>query len=361
MPDRPTGGAVRLQNVVKRYGEQLVINELDLIVEPGEFLTLLGPSGSGKTTLLMMVAGFVDPNAGDVLVDGRSVLGKPPYRRDIGVVFQNYALFPHLTVSQNVSFPLEMRKLPRSQIQSSVREALDLVQLSGFEHRMPRQLSGGQQQRVALARAMVFHPSVLLMDEPLGALDRRLRQQMQLEIKRTHRAVGVTVIYVTHDQEEALTMSDRVAVIRDGTLQQVATPRELYETPATSFVASFVGESNLIDCTIRALDQGICQVETPTGRVLLTRSHMQPIDSPVALCVRPERVRLIRPNEAADNIIEGCVEEVIFQGEGSRIQVATDRGECLIARITGRDLERVHAGQPVRLGWSSEDCVLVRQ
>jgi ABC-type Fe3+/spermidine/putrescine transport system ATPase subunit len=207
---------------------------------------------------------------------------------------------------------------------------------------------------------MVFHPPVLLMDEPLGALDRRLRQQMQLEIKRMHRAIGVTVIYVTHDQEEALTMSDRVAVIRDGRLQQVATPRELYDAPATSFVASFVGESNLIDCTIRALQPGISEVETPGGRVFLARGQL-PRDAHVALCVRPERVRILRPNEQADNIVEGCVEEVIFQGEASRIQVATEQGECLIARITGRDHERVHAAQPVRLGWNSEDCVLVRR
>jgi spermidine/putrescine ABC transporter ATP-binding subunit len=330
-------------------------------VQPGEFLTLLGPSGSGKTTLLMMVAGFVDPNAGDVLVDGRSVLDKPPYRRDIGVVFQNYALFPHLTVSQNISFPLEMRKIPRSRIQSMVRDALELVQLSGFERRMPRQLSGGQQQRVALARAMVFHPPVLLMDEPLGALDRRLRQHMQLEIKRMHRAVGVTVIYVTHDQEEALTMSNRVAVIHEGRLEQVATPRQLYDTPATSFVASFVGESNLIHCAIRAVTNGIASVETRTGRILLARSEANPPPAEVALCVRPERIRVVGPTEHADNVFEGCVEEIIFQGEGSRIQVASERGECIIARATGREDERIRASEPVRLGWNAADCVLVKR
>jgi putative spermidine/putrescine transport system ATP-binding protein len=363
MPEGAAGGAVWLRNVVKRYGEQVVIDGLELSVRPGEFLTLLGPSGSGKTTLLMMVAGFVHPNAGDVLVDGVSVLGKPPHQRGIGVVFQNYALFPHLTVSQNVGFPLEMRKLRRADIEQKVRASLELVQLSGLERRLPRQLSGGQQQRVALARAMVFRPPALLMDEPLGALDRRLRQQMQIEIKHLHRALGVTVIYVTHDQEEALTMSDRVAVMRDGRLEQVDPPRELYDAPATGFVATFVGESNLIDCSVRQRGGGRQQVESATGRTFLVQGGWTPAppDGPAALCVRPEQVRLLCEAERADNEVPGCVADVIFQGESTRVLVATERGECISARVTGRDQARVRVGDSVRLGWNADQCRLVKR
>jgi spermidine/putrescine ABC transporter ATP-binding subunit len=361
MPDAQRGGAVWLRDVVKCYGELTVIDRLSLQVQPGEFLTLLGPSGSGKTTLLMMVAGFVDPSAGDVLVDGTSVLGKPPYKRDIGVVFQNYALFPHMTVSQNVSFPLEMRHAGRAEIERAVHESLELVQLSGLERRMPRQLSGGQQQRVALARAMVFRPPVLLMDEPLGALDRRLRQHMQLEIKHLHRAVGVTVIYVTHDQEEALTMSDRVAVLRDGKLEQVGSPRELYDLPASRFVATFVGESNLLDCVLRERRNGWQEVESSSGRTFVVRGDPPAAAESVALCIRPELVRVLSSSERADNEIDGCVDEVIFQGESSRLEVVTERAERISARVTGRVHPQLHAGDTLRLGWNAGDCLLVRQ
>jgi ABC-type Fe3+/spermidine/putrescine transport system ATPase subunit len=237
-----TGAEVVLAGLTRYYGETAAVREVSLAVGAGEFVTLLGPSGSGKTTTLMIVAGFVEPSAGDVRIGGRSVLGLPPHRRNLGVVFQSYALFPHMPVFDNVAFPLRMRRVDRTETRRRVAAALDMVQLGALAERRIHQLSGGQQQRVALARALVFEPPVLLMDEPLGALDRKLREQMQLEIKRLQRALGLTAIYVTHDQEEALLLSDRVAIMHEGAIHQVGAPAEVYERPATAFVADFVGE-----------------------------------------------------------------------------------------------------------------------
>src|ERR1700687_843423 len=237
---------LELSGVRKRYDAVLPVDDLDLRLRTGELLTLLGPSGSGKTTTLMIVAGLQEPDVGTITLNGASVARQPPYRRDIGMVFQNYALFPHMTVRRNIAFPLEMRGLGKAEIARLVDEALELVKLPGHGDRLPRQLSGGQQQRVALARAMVYRPALLLMDEPLGALDRKLREQLQLEIKRVHRERGISVLYVTHDQEEALTMSDRIAVFNRGRIEQIGTPAEIYERPTTPFVAGFVGTSNII-------------------------------------------------------------------------------------------------------------------
>ena len=240
---------LELAGVRKRYDSLVAVDDLDLALEAGEFLTLLGPSGSGKTTTLMMVAGLQQPDAGSITLNGVSVASLPPYRRDVGMVFQNYALFPHMTVRRNVAFPLEMRGTPAAEIARLVDEALALVKLPDHGERLPKQLSGGQQQRVALARAMVYRPALLLMDEPLGALDRKLREQLQLEIKRVHRERRISVLYVTHDQEEALTMSDRIAVFNKGRIEQIGTPEELYDRPATRFVASFIGDTNLVEGT----------------------------------------------------------------------------------------------------------------
>ena len=238
----------QLRGVRKTYdGETLVVKDLDLDIFDGEFLTLLGPSGSGKTTTLMMLAGFETPTAGQIMLAGRDLARVPPHRRDIGVVFQNYALFPHMTVAENIAFPLSVRGVPRSDIAVRVARALDTVRLSGFGERRPAQLSGGQQQRVALARALVFEPKLVLMDEPLGALDKQLREEMQLEIRRLHERLGITIVYVTHDQAEALTMSDRIAVFHRGVIQQIDTPAAVYEQPRNAFVASFIGESNRLD------------------------------------------------------------------------------------------------------------------
>ena len=239
--------ALRLNGLTGRYGRNVAVRGIDLEVAAGEFLTLLGPSGSGKTTTLRLVAGLLQPASGTIELAGRDVTMIPPHRRDIGVVFQNYALFPHLTAGQNVAFPLEMRRVSRTDARELVEKAFSLVQLSGYEHRYPRQLSGGQQQRVALARALVFEPRLLLMDEPLGALDKKLRDQLQFEIKRIHQELGVTVLYVTHDQEEALVMSDRIAIFNDGKIAQIGSPQDIYRRPSSLFVADFIGEANVLN------------------------------------------------------------------------------------------------------------------
>ena len=247
---RQAGAPVALRHIVKTFDNYRAIDDLSLDIEPGEFITFLGPSGSGKSTTLMMIAGFEQPTAGDILIGGSVVTHTPAYRRNIGMVFQNYALFPHLTVAENIGFALKQRGMPKPEIHEHVRRMLDLIQLSGYEARFPQQLSGGQQQRVAIARAIVFNPPVLLMDEPLSALDKQLREDLQLEIKRLHDRLGITFIYVTHDQKEALVMSDRVAVMNEGRIAQIGSPTALYDTPANRFVASFVGEANLLEAKI---------------------------------------------------------------------------------------------------------------
>ena len=259
---------VQFVDVQKTYdGDTLVVRDFNLDVARGEFLTLLGPSGSGKTTCLMMLAGFEAVTQGEIVLDGRPISNVPPYRRDIGVVFQNYALFPHMTVNENLAFPLEVRKASSAEIEARIRKALDMVQLAGFGQRRPAQLSGGQQQRVAVARALVFEPKLVLMDEPLGALDKQLREQMQYEIKHLHERLGVTVVYVTHDQSEALTMSNRIAVLNHGVIQQVATPQDLYERPESAFVAQFVGENNRLLGTVREVNGSNCVVAVEGGEV----------------------------------------------------------------------------------------------
>ncbi|TAJ84469.1 MAG: ABC transporter ATP-binding protein, partial [Reyranella sp.] len=273
-----------IQGVGKRFGDVVALDHVSLQVAQGELLTILGPSGSGKTTLLKVVAGFETPDGGTVKVGGTEITSLPPAKRDIGMVFQNYALFPHLSVAANVAFPLEMRNVARSEIQTRVGEALAMVELKGYEARLPRQLSGGQQQRVALARAIVFNPRLLLLDEPFGALDRKLRETMQLEVRRLQRRLGLTTIFITHDQEEALVLSDRIAVMNRGTIQQIATTTEIYERPANDFVADFVGESNIFHGTMSAPGT----VTLDGGRVLQVRSD-KPSGAKVGALMRPER------------------------------------------------------------------------
>jgi putative spermidine/putrescine transport system ATP-binding protein len=336
-----------LEGVSKRYGAQVAVDALDLTLHTGEFLTLLGPSGSGKTTTLMMVAGLQQPDTGTIRLNGASVADLPPYRRDIGMVFQHYALFPHMTVKRNVGFPLEMRRLPREEIARLVDEALDLVRLPGLGDRLPKELSGGQQQRVALARALVYRPALLLMDEPLGALDRKLREQLQLEIKRVHRERGISVLYVTHDQEEALTMSDRIAVFDHGHIQQIGTPEELYDRPNTRFVASFIGDTNLIAGRAIATAEGVCEIETPSGRV--RASVRQPIaaGASVVVAVRPERMAVAGEGEG----LAGIVTDVIFVGTARKYAVRLGDGtECFVLRQIG-SAPVDGPGTAVRLSW----------
>jgi ABC-type Fe3+/spermidine/putrescine transport system ATPase subunit len=299
----------------------------------------------------MMVAGLQQPDTGAIRLNGASVADLPPYRRDIGMVFQHYALFPHMTVRRNVGFPLEMRRLPASEISRLVDEALELVRLPGLGGRLPKELSGGQQQRVALARALVYRPALLLMDEPLGALDRKLREQLQLEIKRVHRDRGVSVLYVTHDQEEALTMSDRIAVFNAGRIEQIGTPEQLYDRPASRFVASFIGDTNLISGRIISTVRDVCEVETPAGKVSAVIRQGLSAGATVVVAVRPERVSLAAQGEGG---VSATITDVIFVGTARKYAVRlTDGTECFVLRQVGEP-PLAGIGAAVRLGWDAE-------
>ncbi len=348
---------VAFRSVQKSYdGQTLVVKDLDLDIQKGEFLTLLGPSGSGKTTCLMMLAGFEAVSAGEILVDGQSVQELPPDKRGIGVVFQNYALFPHMTVGGNLAFPLEVRRIAAAECTERVARALHLVQLSGFENRRPAELSGGQQQRVAIARALVFEPQLVLMDEPLGALDRRLREEMQFEIRRIHRELGVTILYVTHDQQEAMVMSDRVAVFRGGKIEQVAAPVTLYEEPERSFVAQFIGENNLLPATVKAIEGDICTVDTGAGTVRAFDVKGSAVGEEVTLAIRPERVGVAPGAGRYANELSAEAIDVVFIGDHLRVRLRLGEREDFIAKmpnIVGHGA--VLPGDKVRIGWAVLD------
>lgn len=321
---------VRFRGVQKTYdGVQLVVRSLDLDIRRGEFLTLLGPSGSGKTTTLMMLAGFESPTAGDILLEGQPITRTPPHKRHFGMVFQNYALFPHLTVGQNVAYPLTVRKVTQDEQARRVERALDMVRLRGMAGRHPAQLSGGQQQRVALARALVFEPQLVLMDEPLGALDKQLREHMQIELKELHRQLGVTFVYVTHDQGEALTMSDRVAVFNDGAIQQIDAVDRLYETPANRFVAGFVGDSTVLKGTVRAADDERCGIVLTDGRVIAgVNVNRAGVGQDVEACIRPERIVLHAQGGNRNNVLQATVTSVIYFGDHQRLLCAVGEGQA---------------------------------
>jgi len=367
-----TGAALQLVEVSKAFGPVIAVDGVSLTVPPGEFLTLLGPSGSGKTTTLMMIAGFESSTAGEILLGGRPLTHVPPHRRNLGMVFQHYALFPHMTVHDNVAFPLHTRGATRAETHRQVEEALDRVHLPGYGARFPAQLSGGQQQRVALARALVYRPPVLLMDEPLGALDKKLREQMQLEIKHIQRELQLTVIYVTHDQEEALTMSDRIAVMRQGRVVQLGPPEDLYERPADRFVADFIGQSNFLEVTVRSVTNGIATAVTDDGLdVSLAVGEAGAEGRRVTLALRPERVRLASsarpmrmpalPDQSACRWWDGVIEEVVYIGATWKYQVRV-RGQVLVAqRQAGVDASSFRAGERVDVGWSMADLRVVRK
>ncbi len=357
----PMGASLTLDRVCKNYGVAAAVRDVDLTVAPGEFVTLLGASGSGKTTTLMMIAGFTEASSGDILLNGRSVKGLTPAKRDLGVVFQNYALFPHLTVAQNVAFPLEMRGLGRAECGERVRTILAMVHLADKGDRYPRQLSGGQQQRVALARALVFNPGALLMDEPLGALDKKLRENMQLEIKRIQARLGATVIYVTHDQEEALTMSDRVAVMGDGRIVQIGAPSELYERPATRWVADFIGQSNFLEGRVEGHEpDGMIAVRFPTGELALARGRDRPpTGAVVTVVLRPEKARSTLPRESAAasvNRLSGVVTEVVYLGHAIRRTIALRTGTTVVLQEANRSGARaLPPGAAIDFHWAAED------
>jgi putative spermidine/putrescine transport system ATP-binding protein len=354
-------GAVELVDLRKVYGPVVALDCLSLAVEEGEFVTLLGPSGSGKTTTLMMIAGFEEPTAGRIHIGGRSVLRTPPYRRNIGVVFQSYALFPHMTVGANVAYPLRMRGVPRDEVRRRVARALELVQLGALAGRHPAQLSGGQQQRVALARALVFEPPLLLMDEPLGALDKKLREDLQLEIKRVHREVGVSVIYVTHDQSEALTMSDRIAVMRGGRLEQYGSAEDLYERPATRFVAEFIGEATLLPARVEPAAGGGLRASLAGGGSLRAARPGGPIAAgPATVVLRPEKLRLAEPAAGASNRMAGTVTEVLYLGDTVKYWVRTAQGTTVTVKCQSRfDAIRPGTGDQVHLDIDPRDVIVV--
>jgi len=350
---------VRFVNVQKSYdGETLVVKDLNLDIAKGEFVTMLGPSGSGKTTCLMMLAGFETATNGEIMLNGRGINKVAPHKRGIGMVFQNYALFPHMTVAENLAFPLQVRGKPKAETEEKVKRALDMVQLGHLGSRRPAQLSGGQQQRVAVARALVFDPDLVLMDEPLGALDKNLREQMQYEIKHIHESLGVTVVYVTHDQSEALTMSNRIAVFDDGVIQQLASPPDLYERPENAFVAAFIGENNRLHGKVTAINGSDCTVQLDDGSsVQALKVNVDQVGDRTTLSLRPERVAIAPDNGAFPNIFEARVEELIYLGDHIRTRVNVCGTDEFIVKIPNAHAHaRIARGETVTVGWAMEDC-----
>jgi spermidine/putrescine ABC transporter ATP-binding subunit len=323
-------------DISKSYGPVVALNGVSLSVDSGELLTILGPSGSGKTTLLKVVAGFEIPQEGSVLLGSQDVTETPPAKRNIGMVFQNYALFPHMTVNENVAFPLEMRKVAKAEAEGRVRRALDLVELGGYGDRLPSQLSGGQQQRVALARAVVFNPRILLLDEPFGALDRKLREAMQLEVKHLQRKLGLTTLFITHDQEEALILSDRIAVMNEGRIEQLSTPLEIYERPRSAFVADFIGESNIFYGEVETGSRDGVAIRLDSGMRLVADCRSSPVNgSRIGVMIRPERLRLLDgEGSASGNLLKGEVQEVIYLGVSYKYRVLTESGMEMLIRIS---------------------------
>ncbi len=352
-------GFVVFDRVQKSYdGETLVVKDLNLSIGKGEFLTMLGPSGSGKTTCLMMLAGFETATHGDILLDGKPINNISPHKRGIGMVFQNYALFPHMTIAENLSFPLEVRKMGKSEREEKVKRALDMVQMGEFGGRRPAQLSGGQQQRVALSRALVFEPDLVLMDEPLGALDKQLREHMQFEIKHIADNLGITVVYVTHDQTEALTMSDRVAVFEDGRIQQLDPPDVLYEEPRNSFVAQFIGENNTLEGVVQEIKGDIALVKLDDGSLIDAKPvNVNTAGERTTVSIRPERVE-INPNLGADaHTIKAEVLEFIYMGDVFRTRLRVAGNDNFIVKTRNRaDQERLEPGTTVDIGWLPQDC-----
>jgi len=353
---------VRFIDVQKTYdGATLVVKALNLDVAKGEFLTLLGPSGSGKTSCLMMLAGFESVTRGNILLHGKSINSVSPQRRGIGMVFQNYALFPHMTVGENLAFPLEVRRRSRAEIGERVQHALAMVRLEGFESRRPGQLSGGQQQRVAVARALVYEPEIILMDEPLGALDKKLREEMQLEIKHIHERLGVTVIYVTHDQSEALTMSDRIAIFHDGRLQHVGPPKEIYDAPKNLFVARFIGESNVLTGVVTERTSTTCRVRVDDGQEIAALPVEVAAGDRVDVVVRPERV-FLSSSASRQNTAQGLVEEVIFLGDHVRLRLSVFGRSDFVVKVTQTSgLGVLRRGATVTIDWALEDGRAFRQ
>lgn len=356
---------VDIKGVNKIYGTNHVVKDLNLLVEEGEFLTLLGSSGCGKTTTLRMIAGFEEPTTGSITVEGEPIEDKEPYERNVNTVFQSYALFPHMTIYDNVAYGLRMKKVPKKEIKERVLKMLEMVQLSGFEKRYPSQLSGGQKQRVAIARALINRPKVLLLDEPLGALDLKLRKQMQLELKRLQKKLNITFIYVTHDQEEALTMSDRIAIMHDGVMDQIGSPTEIYERPATKFVATFIGETNVFEGTIRSIEGGKAVIGIENGEVTTSGSVEEgdgkntgfAVNEFVTVSVRPEKMHF-SPKPVEGFTVPAVVRDYIYVGSVLKcIAVLPNGNEIKMEKLAGEELPPI--GEKVFICWEPEDAVLI--
>ncbi len=356
---------LQTNQLCKQYGHVVALAPTDLTVSQGEFLTLLGPSGSGKTTLLSLIAGLLQPDDGNIYIGGIDVTNKAPYERDIGVVFQNYALFPHMTVAENIAFPLKMRKVSAREMQQAVARILELVELPHVANRFPRELSGGQQQRIALARCMVYRPSIILMDEPLGALDKKLRNQMQLEIKRIHRELGTTILYVTHDQEEAMTMSDRICLMNGGKIEQLGTSIELYFCPQTAFVADFIGESNLLPARVSQVAGGTVHfnfngmsgsgVATSNGKPITPGSHIE-------VMIRPQHLRVSTENNLNENRIEAILTDFVVTGATSKSYLSAPRDtQLIIAELTQGHRSPRLQGEKLTLTWNAADAIAIPQ
>ena len=349
---------VEIKNVNKIFGETHVVHDMNMTIYEGEFLTLLGPSGCGKTTTLRMIGGFEGPTNGSILIEGIPVEEKEPFERDVNTVFQSYALFPHMTIYDNVAYGLKVKKYKKADIKARVDEMLALVQLSGYEKRFPSQLSGGQKQRVAIARALINDPKVLLLDEPLGALDLKLRKQMQIELKRLQKKLGITFIYVTHDQEEALTMSDRIAVMYQGYIEQLDDPATIYEKPATKFVADFIGESNVFEAAVLSDDGKLLTLSTETGSVLGMSDASMPFGSAVYISVRPERT-VVTDFPVDGFTLHGIVKEQIYVGSILKCIITLSNGQELkVSKISGQSLPQV--GSLAYISWAPQDAVIIK-
>lgn len=360
--ERGSGASLQFERITKHYADVAAVDNLDLTIRPGEFVTLLGASGSGKTTTLMMLAGFTQPSSGRILIGGSDVTLLPAAKRNLGVVFQNYSLFPHMTIEQNLAFPLQMRRVSKHEIREKVGKALEMVKLDGMSKRYPHELSGGQQQRIALARALIFEPRALLMDEPLGALDKNLREHMQLEIKRLHTTLGATVVFVTHDQEEALTMSDRVAVMQDGKIAQISSPHEIYERPKNRWVADFIGQSNYLAGQIRSVNEGQYDVLLDNGSVVTGTgaTRFTPGDR-VLVMLRPEQINVSTTASGPDPI-RATVREILYMGHTVKAELVLADGTSLTAQFHNQNARApLLAGSTVYVSWNTDELWLIAE
>lgn len=356
-------GQITLTSVTKRFGDTVAVDDVSLQIEGGEFFSLLGPSGCGKTTTLRIIGGFVYPTAGEVHINDELMAETPPYRRPVNTVFQNYALFPHKTVAQNIAFGLQMKKASTSEISDAVERSLDLIQLPGYADRKPSELSGGERQRVALARALINEPTILLLDEPLSALDLKLRKQMQSELKALQRKVGITFVYVTHDQGEALALSDRIAVMNGGKILQVGTPAEIYDSPQSRFVADFIGTSNFLEGTLISENEVALTIEPPS-KIVCAPTQNIPVDTPVTVAIRPERIDLkTTPTADAVNLLQGTIQDESYLGTTLQYTVQTDYPTPLIAHRQNTGTKDTHGFQrddTVYLQWAPENGIVLK-